>query len=507
MWLEGTREIVYANESSIKFIISDHPVTIYNYACAPDSQYCEYPNDPSTALIASQTIFPLDKNHCLILTNYEYANAPSSIDPTAKRTHARNFGQTLTRTNAFPRGRKLTEKQVREINFIIKKRARRFIAAAEKEWLYPETDESISWQNVRETLMLPSNNVHEFGGEMFVGYKDGSIYSQDAFGRTSPEHTWLKKDLPIKKPNPNDYCPCGQGKKYKKCCKNKSADERPSWEVFSIRERNRMFYKGVNDILCISEGKDWDDVRRELNEEQVKEIHLLYGELWPSNTDIISLLPKPDRQLRAVYMGVLDVRVITQYVCSGTLYFDELIVQNPFLNPTGIRPEHSPVECPSEFKQQTIKNVMFFFMLYPLIDAGKVNLIPDLGFFNKHLQFQVLDIAKQKRDSNPDINQQELENLQDLFKEDFQRMLWSMPKDYQLKQFKDAFPDEKAEFVQKAFEYSQKKRKDDPLALLQDDLFSNGGQVNMLHLSPGIEMALFLAQVTGAIIFTDSATR
>lgn len=50
IWLEGVREIVSAKETDIKFIISDHPVTIYNYSCPPSSQYCKYPNEPSIAL-------------------------------------------------------------------------------------------------------------------------------------------------------------------------------------------------------------------------------------------------------------------------------------------------------------------------------------------------------------------------------------------------------------------------------------------------------------------------
>jgi hypothetical protein len=35
-------------------------------------------------------------------------------------------------------GRELVEIEVNQINFIIKKRAYRFVAAVEEEWLYPE---------------------------------------------------------------------------------------------------------------------------------------------------------------------------------------------------------------------------------------------------------------------------------------------------------------------------------------------------------------------------------
>ena len=92
MWVEAVREIVSAEKAAVKFIISDHQVTIYNYASHPDSDLCKYPEDPSIALKGSQTIFPLDLNHCLVLTNLEYAEDPKGADPLANRTHARFHG-------------------------------------------------------------------------------------------------------------------------------------------------------------------------------------------------------------------------------------------------------------------------------------------------------------------------------------------------------------------------------------------------------------------------------
>jgi hypothetical protein len=35
MWLEAAREIVSAEASDVKFILTDHPVTIYNAQCPP----------------------------------------------------------------------------------------------------------------------------------------------------------------------------------------------------------------------------------------------------------------------------------------------------------------------------------------------------------------------------------------------------------------------------------------------------------------------------------------
>jgi hypothetical protein len=56
-WAEGVREIISAEDSDVKFIINDHPVTIYNHALPPEAAVCAYPLDPSIALKASQMLF------------------------------------------------------------------------------------------------------------------------------------------------------------------------------------------------------------------------------------------------------------------------------------------------------------------------------------------------------------------------------------------------------------------------------------------------------------------
>ncbi|CAN0345080.1 unnamed protein product, partial [Chrysoparadoxa australica] len=44
IWTEGVREIVSAEKSDVKFIVSDHPVTVFNADAPPGSARCEFPN-------------------------------------------------------------------------------------------------------------------------------------------------------------------------------------------------------------------------------------------------------------------------------------------------------------------------------------------------------------------------------------------------------------------------------------------------------------------------------
>ncbi|KQS32466.1 DUF4238 domain-containing protein [Pedobacter sp. Leaf194] len=507
MWLEGSREIVSAKNSRTKFILSDHPVCIYNYAYPPDAAECNYPNDPQVALKASQTVFPLDKDHCLILTNLEFAQQPEQTDPIQKRTNSRVFGGTMVNTMAFLRDRELSDQQVKEINYLIKQRARRYIAAEKQEWLYPEKDADIEWQNIKNTLLPPADKLFHFGGEMFVGTKDGKVHYQDAFGRTSTPSDYLRKEVPKFKIQANWNCPCGQGRKYKNCCRDKAPHKRPTWEVFSIRERNLILQAEIDEILGLKKGNSWDDVRRTLSVEQVKDIHLAYGSLWPRDTDILSLLPKSDGKLRAVYSGVIDVRSFTMYITTSMLYFDEIIIHHPFINPNNLKAEHSPVENPGQFRQHTLLNLALFFALEDYIRAGKILLVPDPGLFNHHLLFAAIDAAKARRSIILDIEKQDLGVLGELLDDDQSRVIYSLSPLQKENYIKDKFPDANENLITRIIEELEKRRLEDPLALLQDDLYGNGGQIIKNILAPNFEMSLFISQITGGIILTESPTR
>lgn len=304
MWVEGAMEIVSAEDSDIKFIISDHPVTIYNPACTPDSNRCKYPNDPPTSWKASQTIFPLDLNHCFILTNLEYARNPDEVDPLSSRTNPRHFAQTITRWDTVIRDRRLKPEEVCAINYIVKKRARKHIAAARLEWLYPEKSfPKNEWKLLHKVLLPARNGLCRFGGEIYVGGKDGGLaWYQDEFGRrhTSREDS----DNPVRK--------------------------------YSIKQRNQILYSAILEIFGFSKGKSWDDFRKELSEEKVKELYGVVGSLWNPDTEIMNLMPKPGNDLSAFYSGTIDPRIIPITVVGYSLYVDKIIMISPFPNPRAL---------------------------------------------------------------------------------------------------------------------------------------------------------------------------
>jgi hypothetical protein len=48
-----------------------------------------------------------------------------------------------------------------------------------------------------------------------------------------------------------------------------------------------MFFSALENVLALTKDKDWTTVRRELTDEKIKLIYLLYGDLWLEDTDLL----------------------------------------------------------------------------------------------------------------------------------------------------------------------------------------------------------------------------
>ena len=503
MWCEGVREIVSAEKSDVKFMVTDHPVTVYNSDCLPTSTGCRYPEDPSIGLKGTQTVFALDANHCLILTNVEYARDPTGVDLLAPRQNARYSAQTLTRTDAMIRTRMLTTDEVVSINSLLKARARKYVGGYEESWLFPEGTGLVEWKDIGRVLLPPRDMLGHFGGEIFVGFGNGSTRYQDEFGRTDTSHKFLTKKAPATAPGPTDPCGCGSGRRYRKCCSGMAIEDRPPWDVFSIRERNLMFCNAVVDILGLNKGKTWEDVRRELSNDQVKSIHEILEMLWPKDTNIADLLPRPDRRVfRTVYMGMIDPRPIAVSVISSLAYFDEIVILNPFPNPAYINSKFSPTQSPAKHKSQMLKNVIVLLTLEPFIAAGIVHFVPDPMELNTDFRRTMMAMIEE-RGTNWKLKPEETQQGQALARDEFERRILWLPEDQLRRQVRQSQPDIGPEELERTIEYMKEKLANDPLALLQPvPPGKDGGEVSILR-GISLELALFLGHLTGAAIYTD----
>lgn len=505
LWAEGIRELVSAEDSNVKFILSDHPITVYNYACPPDTELCAYPNDPDIALKGSQTIFPLDKNRCLILTNLEYAQDPQNANPLELRTNATRLRKSMVMTIDFINTRKLTVDEVTKINHIIKCSAQSSVAAGKEDWLYPERGISCEWAELRHVLLPPQERVH-FGREIYAKFDDGTVHYQDAFGRTTPPVELLNKEIDEILLGRNDLCGCGSGRKYKNCCQNVPKELRTTWSVASIRERQLAFCNCIRHVLGLDSGKTWLDVRRELSDAQVKEIYEFYCVLWPRETDIYSLLPKSDGKYRGLYTGQLDIRTIGISALPMASMFDEFLIETPVTNPNTIRTEFNPIDNPGQYKFQALKEFMFMLQLEPYIALGLVSLIPDPSEFDMPLMKEMLIMAKGRVDRQEPLNEHDHLLYLRIMSEDLLNSTAMMPREMRIQLLISQFGvDENV--ASQAIDVFEGVDETSPFVMLQEVESIGSGQFIMSRMGPNYEMALLIAQVTGSVLVTDSGSR
>lgn len=184
VWMEGVWQIADASKSGTKFIFSDHPVTVYNRACPPGSEWCRGANDPDVRFAATHTVFPLSAEKALILTNLTWVRNPYQSE-TAMRPNPVLAREAVMGVMDIQTHRQLSQQEVREINFIIKSRAYRYVAAGAEEWLYPERHVKESdWSRFGEGyLLMPDPRAVVYSTGTMLGYSGGRTAAFDAYGR------------------------------------------------------------------------------------------------------------------------------------------------------------------------------------------------------------------------------------------------------------------------------------------------------------------------------------
>lgn len=198
IWAECVWQIADASGSSTKFIVSDHPVTVYNRRCGPRSQICRGSSDPPIWWNATHTIFPISLEKVLILTNLSWVRNPYQRE-TVDRPNSNPLRGALLHINDIQVMRQLDETEVRQINFIIKQRALRYVAASAEEWLYPERHVSKSdWSSFGNGyLLMPDPRSIDLGGDVLVGFQSGPPTGFDSYGRRlgDPEYGTESRSL------------------------------------------------------------------------------------------------------------------------------------------------------------------------------------------------------------------------------------------------------------------------------------------------------------------------
>ena len=235
----------------------------------------------------------------------------------------------------------------------------------------------------------------------------------------------------------------------------------------------------------------------------------LYDALWPRETDLLAMLPKPDGSARAIYTGLLRPSVISNCALGLSLYFDELLIEHPFIHPWTVNKEFSPLEHPKTYRQEFLKSVVLFMAIMPLVEQGLVILFPDPCNFDFHLRDQMFEMAK-FRSQGMRVDPKEEAGFVDVMKGDHKRGMLLLSREALRHQVLRDSPELNEKAVEALLDGFDMLREQDPLAVLQEGSLEGGkggGQLTPFKMAPNFEITMYLAQATGSCIVTDSVFR
>ena len=299
----------------------------------------------------------------------------------------------------------------------------------------------------------------------------------------------------------NEPCHCGSTKKYKHCCL--SLDEtkhaRTEWvrSAQTLQEKNIALLGAATDIFGLN--RSCDKVKDGLSDARISEFYRFAAGLWPIGADQRSTLPPPDTTLRSLYLGENEPEMMIHNVFRFSLYADQILILNPFMNPNVVAEEMNPILRPGEWRLQTLRLIYQLAQLAPWIYAGLVTLIPDPGDFDRNLRVKTWNLAAERlkgtKPSEEDIDRSAI-------KARTRRMLLCSPRDYLERITRQANPGISDEDVQMVLDEIERDRAADPL-LLNETIDQIPAQNMVTSLGANLEMGLYICQATGSFPYTN----
>ncbi len=306
----------------------------------------------------------------------------------------------------------------------------------------------------------------------------------------------------------NDKCRCGSGKKYKYCCGIDGAPKLPTNVNRPIRDRNLMMMHAVDDIFKFDKKTTWDDFRKNINDEQVREFYSFMDWLWPLETNVEALLPKPSDKLRGLYIGDIKPDKISTNILRYSLYTDEIVVVNPFPHPRAMSPDYNPILNPGQYKQDTLQMIFFVMSLYNWVGKGIVHLVPNPMDFNYKLRDSFFSSAEARwKDITPEdmesiLSEEEKKELEEEGKDMILNTISRMPVDAQKEFIKRHLPSISDTEMNAQIDFIKRQRKANVLWLDQD-MPANTPELKAMRLGGNLELGLYLSQLTGSYMYTN----
>jgi hypothetical protein len=275
----------------------------------------------------------------------------------------------------------------------------------------------------------------------------------------------------------------------------------------SLHHRNLMLLDAAHDIFGFRRGRSWVDFKKNISDDQIRELYQVQADLWPPQTDWAAVIPKPVQgTLSALYLGDIRPELTLRNILRFSLYSDTIFVVDPFMNPNVIKPKYNPIENPNQYKQETIKLIYFLFSVAPWIKSKMLYLIPDPGESNVQFKWETMELARARRGGSA-IDPRDLEEGHAQRQEDRMRVLLALPDEQLLSKIRRTDPTLTPEQEQKVLAYARSKLRSDPVAWEQSIADRhNGGQLIAARAGTNLETALLICKMVDAFPYTNMHT-
>ena len=281
-----------------------------------------------------------------------------------------------------------------------------------------------------------------------------------------------------------------------------------SWADVPIIERNRLLIRAARDIFGFRRGRTWQEFKRDIADEEIREFFNVHGSMWGPETNWIGIMPKPgDGKLRGLYLGDIRPELILQNLIRFSLYNDQILVVDPFPNARNIKPKYNPIENPGQYKAEMVKLIYFLFQIAPWIETGIVQLIPDPGDIDRSLRWETTDLAR-ARLANISPDQADLDYAHEVGRKELTRFLFAMDEQTILRQVERSGQTLGESGKRQLIEYARQQIREDPLAWERPtgDNFDSG-QMSMVRGGTNLETALLISDITGSFPYTNMRSR
>ncbi len=269
-----------------------------------------------------------------------------------------------------------------------------------------------------------------------------------------------------------------------------------------ILNRNIFFLEMLWETCGFKKGKTWDQFKKGFSKEQIIEIFETIKFLWPPDTELSTIYPKPDGKLRGLYMGIQNPKTILKNILRYSLYTDEILLVDPFMNPWRVKEEYNPLVNPEMHKENLLRLIYLMIQIDPFIRSGVVRMIPSPVDFEPNLRETMANLAQKRMDAMSKLEPKDIDgDLKNEFQEMVGRIIASVPEEMTLDQLRVFFPDAPDdEKTRKFIQVLRQHHKSDPLLIEEKPT----NQFLHIHGGGNLETCFYISQLTGSYLFTSS---